>query len=234
MTLTLYPGPQPYHCIRQPPLTFQCNRHGLIFTQLLSGHRSSINAPPRSHMLTSPPNNSRQPEPHTPGTNQPSTGLHHPTCLPSNLPHYSLWRYRDHYVLRDIRSHPDPHPRDHHPMRQPGRAFKCRHLFPILHPSWLTPTFSCALTPAKQYRNSIYLNTSICQPHRPLFLWGQAVVSRLSIGISSKNTTLWCPSLTSQSPRRSPNRRLNDPCGRLTKTWGIRHNAYDNCPRTSH
>lgn len=60
------------------------------------------------------------------------------------------------------------------------------------------------------------------------------MMSRLSIGISSKNTTLWCPSLTTQSPRRSPNRRLHDPCGRLTKTWRIRHNTHDNCPRASY
>lgn len=57
-------------------------------------------------------------------------------------------------------------------------------------------------------------------------------MSRLLTSLPSKNTTVWCTPMATQSPRRSSHRRLNSPCSCAPKTRGIRNNANDNYTRT--
>lgn len=49
--------------------------------------------------------------------------------------------------------------------------------------------------------------------------------------LPSKDTSLWRPSLTTESPRRSPRCRINSPSCRAPKTRRLRNNTYINCPR---
>ena len=58
------------------------------------------------------------------------------------------------------------------------------------------------------------------------------MMSRLLAGLPSKNTTVWRTLMTTQSPRRSPHRRLNSPCSRTPKTRRVRNDADDNYART--
>lgn len=57
-------------------------------------------------------------------------------------------------------------------------------------------------------------------------------MSGLSPSLLSKNAPIWRTSLTPKSPRRSANRRLNSPCSRTSKTWGLRHNTNNDYART--
>ena len=50
-------------------------------------------------------------------------------------------------------------------------------------------------------------------------------MSRLPTSISSKNTTLWRPPLTSKSSRRSSRCRVHSPCSGTPKTRRLRHDA---------
>lgn len=45
----------------------------------------------------------------------------------------------------------------------------------------------------------------------------------MSYSLPSKNAPIRSPSLITQSPRRSPRRRLNDPRRCTSKTWRLRH-----------
>lgn len=58
-------------------------------------------------------------------------------------------------------------------------------------------------------------------------------MSRMPTSFFSQDTSLRSPSLTPKSPRRSPHRRLYNPCRRPSKTWGLWNDAYNNCTRTT-
>lgn len=57
-------------------------------------------------------------------------------------------------------------------------------------------------------------------------------MSRLFNRISSKNTIIWYPPMTTKSPRRSPRSRFNSPSSNLTKIRRIWYNTNNNYPRS--
>lgn len=57
------------------------------------------------------------------------------------------------------------------------------------------------------------------------------MMTSMSYGIPSQNTTIWNPPLAAQSSRRGPYCRLNNSCRRPTKTRRLRHNTNRCCPR---
>lgn len=57
-------------------------------------------------------------------------------------------------------------------------------------------------------------------------------MNSLSSSIPSQNTSLWSPFMTTQSPRRSPNRRFHSTCRRTIKTGRVRNNAHSNYSRS--
>lgn len=50
-------------------------------------------------------------------------------------------------------------------------------------------------------------------------------MGRLPTGLLGENTLIWRSLMTTQSPCRSPNRRINSPGCRTPKTWWLWYNA---------
>lgn len=110
-------------------------------------------------------------------------------------------------------------------MRQPARTPKCWDLPTILHTRQLTTTTNRYPTPTKPNRHTIPPNTKAIAPHtKQLLIWTSREPSPTH-SFHGQSPTLRPAPMTSQSPCRSPYRRLHTTSRPATKTRRIRHHT---------
>lgn len=108
-------------------------------------------------------------------------------------------------------------------MRRSNRTTKCRLVLPILHPSRVPPSSRCTNLFTKYPRIPKYvINPTLIQPTDRLMKQLPPMTS-VHNSIHSKDTPVWPSPMTTKSACRSPDRRLNGPRSRTTKTRGLRH-----------
>lgn len=157
----------------------------MVHPQPLHGNRPPFNPPAHPNMLAPPPNDPRQPKPHKPRTSKPPTNIYYTPDIPTSIFNPSLWRHRNHYVLRHIRSHPNPHPDYHHSLRKPDRTPECRHILPILYTSRIPPPPSGPTPPPKRSGHSLHDHPPIHEAPPTTVIQRQNLVGRLSPGFPS-------------------------------------------------
>ena len=104
--------------------------------------RPNLLSPISAFLLTSPPHNHSKPKPPRARTHFTQTNLHHNNNFSSTLHPPSLFILKPNTLLHCIRSHSNPNPHPHYPMRQPTRTIKRRHLPAILHTRQFPPTIN--------------------------------------------------------------------------------------------
>lgn len=108
-------------------------------------------------------------------------------------------------------------------MGKPDRTPKRWPLLPVLHTSRFSPTTSRISLSPKHYWVSKLSGTPILNTTPIQLLIKRFHMTSMHNSLYSKNTTIWPPSLTTQSSCRSPYCRLHGPCSNSTKIRRIRY-----------
>lgn len=143
-----------------------------------------------------------------------------------SLSNHNFFCHWINYILYFIWSYTSTNFNHHYPMRGPNRAIKCWNLLSLLHSGWITTPFNRFNLHPSYSRITKFIINPILNRTINSCLRQLAFMISIYNSIYSKNTSLWPPPMTTESPCRSPNCRINSLSSYLTKTrrlWNITH-----------